>query len=151
MIDLDGHVKLADFGLSKIQLQNRDNTTFCGSIEYMAPEMILRKSYGYQIDFYSLGAVLYEMISGLPPFYTEDEARLQHNVVHCRLDYPSGAFSPEAKDLLRMLLHKDQNRRVQSLDTVKKHPWCAKIDWSKVLAKKVEPPFKPDLYKCNFD
>ena len=70
------------------------------------------------------------MISGLPPFYTDNEERLQHNVVHCRLDYPSGVFSTEAKDLLRMLLHKDQTRRVQSLDIVKKHPWCAKIDWS---------------------
>lgn len=70
-IDLDGHIKLADFGLSKIQDEPTGlNETYCGSAEYMSPEMLSGHNYSYGIDYYSLGAVLYEMVTGLPPFYS---------------------------------------------------------------------------------
>ena len=71
-IDIDGHIKLADFGLSKIQKPNCLNDTYCGSAEYMSPEMLNGDPYSYGIDYYSLGAVLYEMVTGLPPFYSTD-------------------------------------------------------------------------------
>ena len=71
-IDIDGHIKLADFGLSKIQKQGDLNETYCGSAEYMSPEMLNGDCYSYGIDYYSLGAVLYEMVTGLPPFYSTD-------------------------------------------------------------------------------
>ena len=78
-IDIDGHIKLADFGLSKLRHQSlfpseKDelNNTFCGSAEYMTPEMLSQKPYSYGIDYYSLGAVLYEMVTGLPPFYSNN-------------------------------------------------------------------------------
>ncbi len=72
-IDADGHIKLADFGLSKITGPNLLNETYCGSAEYMSPEMLNGKPYSYGIDYYSLGAVLYEMVTGLPPFYSTDQ------------------------------------------------------------------------------
>jgi serine/threonine protein kinase len=79
-IDIDGHIKLADFGLSKLRSQGERsnkgaediNETFCGSAEYMTPEMLNQNPYSYGIDYYSLGAVLYEMVTGLPPFYSQD-------------------------------------------------------------------------------
>lgn len=71
-IDIDGHIKLADFGLSKVQQSNVLNQTYCGSAEYMSPEMLNGESYSFGIDYYSLGAVLYEMVTGLPPFYSTD-------------------------------------------------------------------------------
>jgi serine/threonine protein kinase len=71
-IDIDGHLKLADFGLSKVQKVGHLNETYCGSAEYMSPEMLSGEPYGYAIDYYSLGAVLYEMVTGLPPFYSVD-------------------------------------------------------------------------------
>lgn len=71
-IDIDGHIKLADFGLSKVQKLGCLNETYCGSAEYMSPEMLNGDSYSYGIDYYSLGAVLYEMVTGLPPFYSTD-------------------------------------------------------------------------------
>ena len=71
-IDIDGHIKLADFGLSKIQKAGNLNETYCGSAEYMSPEMLNGDNYSYGIDYYSLGAVLYEMVTGLPPFYSTD-------------------------------------------------------------------------------
>ena len=71
-IDIDGHIKLADFGLSKVQDKKSLNETYCGSAEYMSPEMLNGEAYSYGIDYYSLGAVLYEMVTGLPPFYSTD-------------------------------------------------------------------------------
>lgn len=73
LIDVEGHVKLADFGLSR---QNIDNQTlaysYCGSAEYMAPEMIMRTGHSFAFDFYTLGALLYETVVGIPPFYSQD-------------------------------------------------------------------------------
>ena len=71
-IDLDGHIRLADFGLSKLQTPKSLNDTYCGSAEYMSPEMLNGEAYGYGVDYYSLGAVLFEMVTGLPPFYSTD-------------------------------------------------------------------------------
>lgn len=72
-LDIDGHIKLADFGLSKIQTPKDLNETYCGSAEYMSPEMLNGEAYSYGIDYYSLGAVLYEMVTGLPPFYSTEQ------------------------------------------------------------------------------
>ncbi len=71
-LDIDGHVKLADFGLSKIQKRDTLNESYCGSAEYMSPEMLNGQPYSYGIDFYSLGAVVFEMVTGLPPHYSTD-------------------------------------------------------------------------------
>ena len=71
-IDIDGHIKLADFGLSKLQMGQTLNDTYCGSAEYMSPEMLNGECYSYGIDYFSLGAVLFEMVTGLPPFYSTD-------------------------------------------------------------------------------
>lgn len=72
-LDIDGHVRLADFGLSKLLVNKQAlNDTYCGSAEYMSPEMLRGEKYGFGIDFYSLGSVLYEMVTGLPPFYSSN-------------------------------------------------------------------------------
>jgi len=73
LIDIDGHAKLADFGLSKVLASHETLTnSFCGSPEYMSPEMLLGTGHGFGVDYYSLGAILYEMLTGLPPFYSTD-------------------------------------------------------------------------------
>ena len=71
-IDIDWHIRLADFGLSKLQYPKTLNETYCGSAEYMSPEMLNAQPYSYGVDYYSLGAVLYEMVTGLPQFYSTD-------------------------------------------------------------------------------
>ena len=75
LIDSDGHVRLTDFGLSKSGLQNNDGRTesFCGTPEYLAPEIIKDKEYSYSVDWYSWGLVLYEMLTGINPFKTNVE------------------------------------------------------------------------------
>ena len=72
-IDIDGNIRLDDFGLSKFQCAKSLNETYCGSAEYMSPEMLNGVNYSYGIDFYSLGAVLFELVTGLPPFYSTDQ------------------------------------------------------------------------------
>ena len=73
LLDSDGHIRIADFGLSKQGMENKDiSYSFCGSPEYMAPEMILRAGHNFQLDLYCLGTLLYEMVTGLPPFYSND-------------------------------------------------------------------------------
>jgi serine/threonine protein kinase len=73
LIDIDGHIKLADFGLSKVlQSHTKLTNSFCGSPEYMSPEMLMGNGHGFGVDYYSIGAILFEMLTGLPPFFSTD-------------------------------------------------------------------------------
>ncbi len=83
LIDLDGHIKITDFGLSKDNFSQRDrSSSFCGSPEYMSPEMLTNKKHDRNVDFYSLGALLYEMLTGLPPFYSSDRDLMYSHIVY---------------------------------------------------------------------
>jgi serum/glucocorticoid-regulated kinase 2 len=81
VLDLDGHLKLTDFGLSKIGLMDEELTnSFCGSPEYMAPEVLGSNGYNYSVDFYTLGAFLYELVTGLPPYYADSTEKILNNI-----------------------------------------------------------------------
>lgn len=102
LIDGDGHIKLADFGLAKEGVGNdRTTQSFCGSPAYLSPEMVNRRGVGKSADIYGIGAVLYEMISGTPPFYANDLGTMYRNIAKSKLmmhDY----FSPELQNLLKV-------------------------------------------------
>lgn len=152
-IDLDGHIRLADFGLSKIQTPKSLNETYCGSAEYMCPEMLNGETYSYGVDYYSLGAVLFEMVTGLPPFYSQDHREMFQRALEQELEYPPDKISKDLANLLSQMLHKDQRKRVSksSVHKLKNHPWCRSIDWDSVLRKEMKPPFEPKLNQSNFD
>ena len=81
LIDVDGGLKIGDFGLSKIGLKSGElGYTFCGSPEYMAPEMLSKSGHGYAVDYYCLGALLYELVTGNPPFYSSDVQKIYHGI-----------------------------------------------------------------------
>lgn len=105
LIDSQGHIKLADFGLAKENVSdNKIAQSFCGSPAYLTPEMVNRKGVGKSADIYGVGAVLYEMMSGTPPFYAHDLSTMYKNISNNNLwfhDY----FSEELKDLLRVLIY----------------------------------------------
>lgn len=154
LIDLDGHVRIVDFGLSK-QLQHREKNTFsfCGSLEYMSPEMLNKQGHGKEVDFYSLGALLYEMLTGLPPFYDEDSDVLYNSILSENINFPNG-LSRNVKHLMRGLLQKEQQMRLgalQGVAEIKAHPWLKGVNWGKVKSKGVSPPFRPSLQVSNFD
>lgn len=89
LIAEDGHIKIADFGLSKAGM-NRESLTYsyCGSAEYMPPEMIMRSGHGFGVDYYTLGALLYELVTGLPPYYSRDENKIRDAILYEPLVFP---------------------------------------------------------------
>jgi serum/glucocorticoid-regulated kinase 2 len=93
LLDIDGHIRIADFGLSKIIPQNQRSYSFCGSPEYMSPEMLSCVGHDKRLDIYCLGALLFEMLTGLPPFYSRDTnlmyETIMTNEVALPLDFPN--------------------------------------------------------------
>ena len=111
LIDSEGHIRLTDFGLSKAGLRENSNRTesFCGTPEYLAPEIIKEKHYGYSVDWYSFGLVLYEMMTGINPFKTGKEMSFveqMNEILDKEIPIPK-SFSIEAQDLLKKLLKKN--------------------------------------------
>jgi len=149
LLDADGNVRLTDFGLSKEGVQdNFSAMSLCGTPEYLAPEIILNTGHGKAVDWWSLGALIYEMLTGLPPFYTEDRKKLFDNITCGALRYPP-YVSPVAVSLLVGLFQKDPDARLGggSLDAeeIKAHPFFSSLDWEAMLLKSVAPPFRPTL------
>ncbi|VDO07254.1 unnamed protein product [Rodentolepis nana] len=148
LLDTEGHVKLTDFGLSKERVDHDLTHTFCGTIEYMAPEILLRQGHGKSVDWWSLGTLMYDMLSGGPPFVGEDRKKTMEKVIRGRFQI-APYLSAEAKDLLRKLLKKNVSERLGSGPTdaeeIKKHLFFASISWDQVYARQLEPPFKPSL------
>lgn len=149
LLDADGHVKLTDFGLSKEGIQdNFSAKSMCGTPEYLAPEILDKRGHGKAVDWYSLGALMYEMLTGLPPFYTRDREKLFERIRRGELSYPS-YITAMAKNLLQGLLILDPNKRVgggaADGDEVKNHAFFAGIDWIAIQQRRVTPPFKPSV------
>ncbi len=154
MIDFQGHIKIADFGLSKDNntLQSR-SYSFCGSPEYMAPEMLTQKGHSFTIDYYSLGALLYEMIIGLPPFYSKNRDQMYYQILHANLPLNAN-MSHELQQLLVGLLNKNPHDRLgakHGASEIKKQSWCAGINWDQYLSRSVKPPFCISMHESNFD
>jgi len=151
LLDADGHVKLTDFGLSKEGIQdNCSAKSMCGTPEYLAPEILETRGHGKAVDWYSLGALMYEMLTGLPPYYTRDREKLFERIRLGDLTYPH-YITPVAKSLLHSLLQGDPNRRLgggrDDGEEVKQHPFFSGIDWMAIQQRRVTPPFKPNVHQ----
>lgn len=152
MIDVDGHLKLIDFGLAKEDIGGRQHS-FCGSHEYLSPEMLKRSGYTKSVDFYSLGSFLYEMLTGLPPFWDKDRKKLYDRILNEDIKIPK-YLSQEAQSLLRGLLRKEPTLRLGSIlgmKEIKDHIWLSRVNWDFVYKKKTNPPFRPNSSKSNFE
>ncbi len=150
LLDENGHIRLTDFGLSKegIDSNSTGATSFCGTPEYLAPEILNRSGHGRAVDWWSLGALLYEMLTGLPPFYSQNRETLFDKIRKGALKFPS-YVSCEAVSLLRGLLtHNPVDRLgsdVDDAERIKAHPFFASIDWDALLMGTVPPPWKPTI------
>jgi serine/threonine protein kinase len=153
LIDYDGHIKLTDFGLSAMGFTKHSKSDiFCGSPEYMTPEMILKDDYTRMIDYYAIGALLYEMIGGIPPFYSKKRKVLFDNIVNKEINFYK-EFSSKARDLIKKLLIKDPNKRIGStngMKDVKNHAFFREMDWDLLYNKNIVPPYKPSMREINF-
>lgn len=132
VLDLDGHLKLTDFGLSKIGLMEEELTnSFCGSPEYMAPEVLGSSGYNYSVDFYTLGAFLYELVTGLPPYYADSTEKILNNIATQKLEVPEYLTS-SLRTLLFGLLDKNPFKRVNDFKEIRKNDWFKDVDWEKM-------------------
>eukprot|EP00008_Paramoeba_atlantica_P011858 CAMPEP_0201493132 /NCGR_PEP_ID=MMETSP0151_2-20130828/36227_1 /ASSEMBLY_ACC=CAM_ASM_000257 /TAXON_ID=200890 /ORGANISM="Paramoeba atlantica, Strain 621/1 / CCAP 1560/9" /LENGTH=663 /DNA_ID=CAMNT_0047880317 /DNA_START=60 /DNA_END=2051 /DNA_ORIENTATION=+ len=150
LLDMQGHVCVTDFGLVKEGLPYGQLTyTFCGSPEYLAPEILQAKGYGRAVDWWALGTFLYEMLEGLPPFYDDDISVMNCKILTQPLYFHPDHFSKEAKDILKGLLERDPNKRLgasrEGAEEIKRHPFFKDVDWDMLYHRKVEPEFKPHL------
>ena len=173
LIDTEGYLRLTDFGLSKISKTTESDMkertqTFCGTIEYMAPEMMLNKNYSNSVDWFSFGILLFELLTGDNPFKNEKQESITPDIVPQKIEEILGRedeilakyeqkqiFSPEAYDLLEKLLRYDPEYRIGCRDPgvaeIKQHPFFSDIDWDLILRKGMVAPFIPNITKGKTD
>jgi len=147
LLDQTGHIKLTDFGLCKESIYHADMThTFCGTIEYMAPEILTRHGHGKAVDWWSLGTLMYDMLTGTPPFCSNGRKKTIDKILKGKLVLPP-YLTAESRDLLRKLLKRHPQSRLgggtEDAEALKAHPFFRYVNWVDLHARKVEPPFKP--------
>lgn len=162
----DGYICLTDFGLAKILEQNEQAYSFCGTPEYLAPEILEEKGHAFPVDWWALGILTYEMIVGFPPFYTgsPNNQKMYDLIKSKPVFFPDAkkhgiAMSDDCKAFISKCLEKNPKDRlgsVNGLDDIISHPWFSSINIEKLLAKEIKPEFKPKLSKnvldvSNFD
>jgi len=176
LIDREGHVKLVDFGLSRM-LSRGDELrvkTACGTPEYLAPEIIRHeKDHGKAVDYWALGTIVFEMLYQIPPFYDSDRSQMFSNILYQRLRFPrreefldySRSFarfpriSSACKHFIRGLLRREECKRLGNgelgFDNIVSHRFFADLDFQSVLERKIVPEYIPnvsdDFDVSNFD
>ncbi|CAG5947079.1 unnamed protein product [Menidia menidia] len=149
MLDKDGHIKITDFGLCKEGITDTATMkTFCGTPEYLAPEVLEDNDYGRAVDWWGLGVVTYEMMCGRLPFYNQDHEKLFELILMEEIKFPR-TLSADAKSLLSGLLIKDPNKRLgggpDDAKEIMRHSFFGTVDWQDVYDKKLVPPFQPQV------
>ncbi|MFT7797502.1 serine/threonine-protein kinase Sgk1 isoform X1 [Arapaima gigas] len=152
LLDSQGHIVLTDFGLCKENIEpNGTTSTFCGTPEYLAPEVLHKQPYDRTVDWWCLGAVLYEMLYGLPPFYSRNTAEMYDNILNKPLQLKPN-ISNAAQHLLEGLLQKDRSKRLgcnHDFTEIRDHMFFSPINWDDLNAKKLTPPFNPNVSGPN--
>ena len=149
LLDAEGHIRITDFGLSKQNMGMHEKThSFCGTPEYLAPEIISGEGHSRGADWWSLGALLYEMLCGRPPHYNRDRQKMLKDIVRVPVEMKP-TFSDEARSLLTVLLERDTTKRIgfseADAQEIKDHPFFEDIDWNKIKTKTFETAFQPKV------
>ncbi|KAI4215235.1 MAG: hypothetical protein LQ351_002131 [Letrouitia transgressa] len=148
LLDAEGHLLLTDFGLSKVAVDGEYQCrSMTGTLEYMAPEVLLQKHYGQEVDWWSFGILGFDLLTGASPFHANNDSKVKEKILKSKLVLPY-FLSLDAKDLLTRLLRKKPRDRLgafmpKDLQTIKKHRFFRKIDWQKLENRELEPPIKP--------
>ena len=145
-----GYLLVADFGLAKFVQQGELANSFCGTAEYLAPEMLIGNGHDFTVDWWALGILIFEMIVGIPPFFHRNKHRMYFLIRESPVSFPDPVrhritVSPEAQDLIVKLLNKDRTQRLgaNGIDEILQHPWFADLNIEALLAKQISPPYVP--------
>ncbi|XP_027693044.1 protein kinase C delta type isoform X2 [Vombatus ursinus] len=155
MLDKEGHIKIADFGMCKENVVGENRaSTFCGTPDYIAPEILQGLKYTFSVDWWSFGVLLYEMLIGQSPFHGDDEDELFESIRVDTPHYPRW-ITKESKDILEKLFERDPTKRLGVTGNIKVHPFFKTINWILLEKREVDPPFKPKVKSAgdynNFD
>lgn len=148
LLDHEGHVAITDFGLSKEYPSDSAGKafSFCGTVEYMAPEVVSRAGHDQSADWWSFGVLMFEMLTGELPFTSDNRKTTMNLILRARLTMPA-FLSADAQGLLRKLFKRIPNSRLgaNGIEELKAHPFFKSIDWERLTKRELEPPFKPSL------
>uniref|UniRef100_A0A8C9WR13 Ribosomal protein S6 kinase n=1 Tax=Scleropages formosus TaxID=113540 RepID=A0A8C9WR13_SCLFO len=148
LLDEEGHIKLTDFGLSKESIDHENKAySFCGTVEYMAPEVVNRRGHTQSADWWSYGVLMFEMLTGTLPFQGKDRKETMTMILKAKLGMPQ-FLSLEAQSLLRNLFKRNPANRLgrgvnNGVEEIKRHPFYSSIDWNKLFRREIHPPFRP--------
>merc|ERR1712232_603797 len=145
VIDSDRHALLTDFGLSKEGIAGgKKAKTFAGSIAFMAPEILMRRGHGHPVDIYNLGVLLFDMLTGRPPYYHHDKDVLFSNIRRARLEIP-GFVQEDAQSLIRGLMVRDPSKRLGAVQTqdIQSHGYFDELDWDALHRREISVPLEP--------
>uniref|UniRef100_A0A8C2BL25 Protein kinase C n=1 Tax=Cyprinus carpio TaxID=7962 RepID=A0A8C2BL25_CYPCA len=151
LLDIDGHIKIADFGMCKENIFGEARTcTFCGTPDYIAPEILLGQKYGISVDWWSFGVLLYEMLIGQSPFHGHDEEELFQSIRTDDPCYPRW-LTRDARDILVKLFVREPERRLGVKGNIRHHAFFRETDWIALEKRQVEPPFRPTVVSPSLD
>ena len=148
LLDKNGHIKMVDFGLCKDEIfGNKMTNTFCGTPSYLPPEVICNMQYGRAVDWWGLGVVIFELLTGHLPFYNDERKMMYRLIVTEKIKYPRHV-SAESREIISRLMTKNPDRRLGSVsdaEEVMEQAFFATINWADLKKKRITPPFKPQV------
>uniref|UniRef100_A0A8B9L0P3 Protein kinase C n=1 Tax=Astyanax mexicanus TaxID=7994 RepID=A0A8B9L0P3_ASTMX len=149
MLDGDGHIKIADFGMCKENVFGENlATTFCGTPDYIAPEILLGQQYSFSVDWWSFGVLVYEMLIGQSPFHGDDEDELFESIRMDTPHYPRW-ITVDTREMLERLFERDPSRRLGVVGNIRHQTFFKTVNWSALERREIEPPFKPKVKAPN--
>ncbi len=153
LLDREGHIKIVDFGLCKMIPKYGTTHTFCGTPDYIAPEILKGNFYNFSVDFWSFGVLLYEMLTGYSPFHGADEDELFRNIQFASVKYPKD-LSEESIACVKAFLERDPIKRLgmesSAYGSIKDHRFFRSINWQKLENRQIQPPFIPSVVSLNY-
>jgi len=153
LVDDKGYLKIIDYGLAKMLRDDQEATSFCGTPEYLAPEMVAQVGHDKTVDWWALGVLIYEMLIGVTPFFNRNKNMLLTKIKNSKVVFPDRKkyridYSDELMDLVLKLLDKDKSTRLgakNDAEEILAHPFFASLNIKDLMEFKVEPPFKPKV------
>lgn len=147
LLGSDGHLQLVDFGFAK-EIHDQQTYTLCGTPEYFAPEVIRSHGHGLAADWWSLGVLIYEFLTGQPPFWDAQPMKIYELIIEGQITFPQN-FDPDARDIVSQFCQTEPSRRLGVIDggakEIKRHPFFKEIDWDALFQKKIPAPIVPHL------